>query len=345
MKTQRFSSARAVVAPLVLALAFASDEVSFHPKSGSELSKKLKVELELELKSMSVKEDGESVPAEDLPLGDESKAAIEMSIGVTDKYVDTKDGKPLDLLRTFDALALDARLGDEKKSVEEFKAIEGKTVRFKWNDDSKAYDKSFHESKGDDEELASLSEDMDLRVLLPDKKVSSGDTWDVAAERLLPLFVPGGLAVHAGKGEGAEQFKAIADGIREKALPSLKDFKVHCKYKGAHEDGGVKVSEIQLTFDDKASLDVSDIVARLSELEDSAGPKPDVTMSIRVGLKGEGVLLWDQAAGHVHSFEMQADIDADVEGRIRVEMEGEHSEIAMTASVGGHGRWELAPSK
>ena len=344
MNTRRFIRAR-VAAPLVLVLAFASDEVSFHPKAGSELAKKLTVELELELKSMSVKEDGESVPAEDLPLGDESKTTIEMSIGATDKYVETKDGKPIDLLRTFDALSLEAKVGGEKKSVDEFKSIEGKTVRFKWNEDSKAYDKSFHESKGDDEELASLSDDMDLRVLLPDKKVSSGDAWEVTAEHLLPLFVPGGLVGRGDKDSGAEQYKAIMQALKEKALRSLKDFKVHCKYKGSHEDGGATVSEIHFTFDDKVSFDASDVVTRLAEIEDSSGPKPDVSMKIRIGLKGEGTLIWDNAAGHVRSFEMEADVDADVDGRIKIEMDGEHSEIAMTAEFGGHGKWALAPTK
>jgi hypothetical protein len=343
MKTLLVPKIPVLLAPLCFALGVAGDDVSFHPKAGSELAKKLDVDLDLELKNLSIKVNGESESPED--LGSDNHLVVKMQVGVTDKYVDVKDGKPLDLLRTFDALSLDARDGEEKHEVEGFDAIQGKTVRFKWNEESKAYDKSFHETKGDDETIADLNEDMDLRVLLPEKKVSDGDTWDVSADRLASLFLPGGLVGKPKSGDEAETFKAVQEGLKEKLEPALKDFKVHCKYKGMHDDGGAKLGEIHITFDGKAKLDLSELVTKLATMGDNEGEKPEFQTQFDLGLKGEGTLTWDEAAGHVHAFEMQADITASFETHVKMDVDGEHFEEAMKGDVGGQAKWSLALAK
>jgi hypothetical protein len=324
----------AVLAPLCLATALASDELSFHPKADSELAKKLEIKV-----------NGEAVSPDEMDMGD-SHFLVNMAVGVTDKFVETKEGKPLDLLRTFDEMSLNLRTGEEKHAVDEFSAIQGKTVRFKWNADSKAYDKSFHESKGDDDAIADLVDDMDLRVLLPEKKVAEGDTWEVTAEHLVPLFVPGGIAAKPPAGEDGQAFKAVEEELKAKLEPVLKDFKVQCKYKGLHEDGGAKYGEIRFSFDGKAKLDLSDLAARLAEIGgEEEGPKPDIQSQVNLALKGEGTLLWDQAAGHLHSFEMQAELNGDFEGHVKMDFDGEHFEESMKGEVLGKAKWSLALGK
>lgn len=344
MKTLSRSTVLALVTPLCLALAWASDELSFHPKAGSELSKKLTVDLDLELKNLAIKVNGEPIPAEEMDTSD-THLLVNMIVAVTDKYVETKDGKPLDLLRTFDEMSLQSRAGDEKDGVDEFQAIQGKTVRFKWNEDSKAYDKSFHESKGDDDSIADLTEDMDLRLLLPEKKVADGDTWEVPAERLMPLFLPGGMAGRPRSGEEGQVFEAIEEELKTALEPALKDFKVQCKYKGLHEDGGANYGEIRLTFDGKARVDLSELALRLSLIGEDEGPKPDINAQFGLALKGEGKLEWDQAAGHLRSFEMQADITADFDAQVKLDIEGEHFEQSLKGDILGKAKWELAPGK
>jgi hypothetical protein len=285
---------------------------------------------------------GETEPADD---DTNDHLALNVVVGVTDKYVDVKEGKPLELLRTFDDMSLDTRDGDEKHSVEEFAAIQGKTVRFKWNEESKAYDKSFHESKGDDETIAELDEDMDLRVLLPEKKVSDGDTWDVPADRLAALFLPGGIIGKPRTGEQGEEFKVVEEELGSKLAPALKDFKVHCKYKGAHDDGGTKLVEIRITFDGKAKLDLSELMGKLAAIGDSEGEKPTIQTEVDLGLKGEGTLTWDREAGHVHAFEMTADISAKFDSDIKAEVDGEHFDTAMKGELGGQAKWSLTLAK
>src|SRR5204862_8018757 len=106
-----------------------------------------------------------------------------------------------------------------------------------------------------------------------------------------------------------------------KLAPALKDLKVTCKYKGLHEDGGKKYGDIRFSFDGKAKLDLSDLAARMAEIGESDGPKPDVDMQVDLSLKGEGSREWDQAAGILHAFEMQADLSAGVQGRVKVDVE------------------------
>jgi hypothetical protein len=292
---------------------------------------------------MVFKVNGENVPSEEMDMGD--AIHMNMVVGVTDKYVETKEGKPLDLLRTFDEMSLDARAGDEKHAVEEFKAIEGKTVRFKWNEESKAYDKSFHESKGDDDTIAALDDDMDLRVLLPEKKVAEGETWEVPANHLMQLFMPGGLVGVPHSGEEGEAFQIVHDEFKTKLAPALKDLKVTCKYKGLHEDGGKKYGEIRFSFDGKAKLDLSDLAARMAAIGETDGPKPDVDTQVDLALKGEGSLDWDQAAGVMHAFEMQADLSAGVQARVKADVEDQHLEYTMKGDVLGKAKWELAAKK
>jgi hypothetical protein len=344
MKSISRSTVLALLAPLTLALGFAGDELRFHPKADSEVAKKLKIDLDFELKNLSIKMNGETVSPEDMDMGD-SHLLVNMSVGATDKYVDTKDGKPIDLRRTFGDMSLETRAGDEKNSVESFGAISGKTVRFKWNEDSKSYDKSFHESKCDDETIADLNEDMDLRVLLPDKTVAVGDTWEVSGEHLVPLFLPGGLVGKPHSGEEGEAFQVAEEELTGKLGAALKDFRVTCKYKGLRDDGDAKYADIRIAFEGKADLDLSELATRLSQIGEDDGLKPDIAAKLSMALKGEGGLEWDQAAGRIHAFEMQVEITANFEADIKLDLDGEHFEQSFKGDVLGTGKWELSLGK
>jgi hypothetical protein len=235
---------------------------------------------------------GEPGPAEMLDELKSNSLIVNMLVGATDKYVDTKDGKPIELLRTFDKLKFDAEFGEESNEVDEFKEFEGKTIKFKWNEKDSAYEKSFHESEGDKDQLKGLDPDMDLRCLLPDKKVAKGDTWEIPAERLKTLIMPGGFLNMGGDEEAEEAAKAL-EKIEEQFAAALKEFKVICTYKGAKEEGGVKLSEIGFTFDGKAKLDLGSIIQEIVEANKQDGmPDMDFKANMGLGLKGDGVLTW-----------------------------------------------------
>jgi hypothetical protein len=248
MKFSRLALLSCISAPLVLALALPADDLSFHPAANTEVAKTLKLDLEMNVTEASANFNGQELPAEALEQIKQTLIA-NMVVGVTEKYVETKEGKPLTLLRTFDTMSLDFEFGDNSNADENFKEAEGKTVEFKWNEKEGAYEKSFKDSEGDADELKDLDPDMDLRVLLPEKKVAKGDTWEVAADRLKPLFFPGGMITKVGE-EDAEGFDKMRKELEDQFSQFLKDFKVTCTYKGTKDEDGKTAAQIDFTFDE-----------------------------------------------------------------------------------------------
>src|SRR5258708_214227 len=123
------TSALFLAAPLLLALAVPADELEFHPKAGAEVKKELKLAIELKPEKIEFTVNGESMPPENLGgLGD-TAMIVKLAVGVTDKYVQSKEGRPTDLLRTFDSLALSYGAGEDKVDAPNFHPLQRKTLR------------------------------------------------------------------------------------------------------------------------------------------------------------------------------------------------------------------------
>src|SRR5262245_45017945 len=91
---------------LVASFALASDEIVFQPKPNTEAAKKLTVELDAQLVELEFKLNGESVPAEAFGDLGERAMSLRMLVGVTEKYVASDGGRPVELLRTYDEMSL-----------------------------------------------------------------------------------------------------------------------------------------------------------------------------------------------------------------------------------------------
>src|SRR5690349_16418073 len=124
MKLSRLAPLACTTLPLLLALSLPADDLSFHPAANSEVAKTLKIDLEVNIKEASLTLDGNPMPVEQLDSITDKSLIVNMVIGVTDKFVETKDGKPIDLLRTFDNLKLTHEFGEDSGDVDEFKQPE-----------------------------------------------------------------------------------------------------------------------------------------------------------------------------------------------------------------------------
>jgi hypothetical protein len=346
MKLSRLAPLACTTLPLLLALSLPADDLSFHPAANSEVSKTLKVDMEMNVKELSFTIDGNPMPGDPLGQVTENALLVNMLVGVTDKFVESKDGKPVVLHRTFDKLKLDTEFGDDSTEVDSFKEPEGKTVEFKWDEKEGAYTKSFHESDGDAAELKDLDVDMDLRALLPDKKVSKGDTWDVPAAKLKSVFLPGGMITKSSGQEDEAAVEKIRASLEEQFLAALKDFKITCTYKGAKDDEGTNVGEIAFAYDGKMKLDLGSLIEEAIEANRQEGmPEMDIKANLGVGLKGDGTLLWNQAAGHMHNFEMHAQADMDIDMAVHMQMGDTTQNMALTGQAASKINWALAPTK
>ncbi|MFN0007737.1 MAG: hypothetical protein ACKVXR_07500 [Planctomycetota bacterium] len=329
-----------VAAPLLLATALPNDDLSFHPKAGSEVKKQLEVELELKPESVEFSMNGEPMPDGSMD-GLEESMIVELAVGVTEKFVEAKDGRPIDLLRTFDELSLRAKSGSEEDEAPDFDRLEGKTVRFHWNEAGDAYERSFHESEGDDILLLNLSDDMDLRVLLPGKDVEEGDTWEVPGSNFLPLFLPGGMPGEIAADEDAGPLRGAVEEIQDELEKLLKAGKLKCKHGGTREQDGTRVAEIPFTVSGQGEIDFSQALESLAEGEEIA---PTVDATARIELDGEGKVLWDLEAGRVHAFEMRIGSKIDIDVSAEADFEGESFQFAVVGKVSASGTWKLTTS-
>ena len=173
-------------AVVLLATGAALDEFGFHAEEGSRVVRTFEFEFEMELESMSMTVGGNDVPTDHI-------AGMEMSVGqsshivVTDEYGPAEGGRPLSLTRTYDELigasssSSSGPAGESDNDLDQSSALEGNTVVFTWDADAEEYDVEFAED-GDEELLAGLEEDMDLRGFLPDDEVAEGESWETDIE-------------------------------------------------------------------------------------------------------------------------------------------------------------------
>lgn len=327
--------------PLTLGLASLADDVSFHPAKDLASQKELRIEAELAVKEASMTFNGEPVPGDSIEQLTAQQLLLNIAIDVTETFRATKDGAPVDLVRSYDKLELKVEIGDEVEEPEGDNDLEGKIVQFLWDAKESEYKKSFHESKGDEALLERLDADMEVRALLPDKKVGEGDTWDVSGDDLAALFFPGGIASGAGdaSGEGPDM-GAITDELTKQLETAFKEFKVTCTYKGARDAAGTKVGEIAFVYDGKASLDLDQLLQQAEELNGS-GLDMEFSSSASMTLRGEGALLWDLATGVMHTYEMKAELGLDVSIEAHAEQEGRQFDVSMSGTIGGDVTWAM----
>lgn len=344
MKISSLAFLACTSAPLLLALSLPADELTFHPAANAEAAKTLKIDAEINVTEASMTMNGNPMPGGIEQLT-ENALLMNMVIGVTEKYVDTKEGKPLHFLRTYDKMSFATEFGDESTDVEEFKEPEGKTVEFKWNEKESSYDKTYKESEGDAEELKDLDPDMDLRALLPTKKVAKGDTWEVSAEGLKSVFLPGGMITKASDGENAEMVAKMKEMFDEQFKQFVKDFKVTCTYKGTKDEGGATVGEIAFVFDGKMNLDLGSMIEEIIQSQAPQGmPEMDLKATIGMNMKGDGTLLWNPGTGLLANYEMHATGGFDVNVNMHMQQGDQPMDIEMKAKADAKMNWELAPT-
>ena len=90
-----------IAVPALVALKPVADSVAFQPEDGSSASKEYEISMSLSLGDLSAMVDGQDMSGM-IPGDFEMSADLLMS--VTDQYVSSEDGRPLELIRTFDAL-------------------------------------------------------------------------------------------------------------------------------------------------------------------------------------------------------------------------------------------------
>jgi hypothetical protein len=356
------STARALLPALGVGFAFtlpgAGEKLAFAPEEGSALSKTFVMGGQFELDELSLIVSGQDVGG---MLGQiEVSMEQETRIEITDTYAKVADGRPLELVRSFDALSTRFNMSVSPAEVEmpEFESsspLEGKSVAFKWNEEKQEYERSFRDGEGEEALLEDLLEDMDLRTFLPAGEVAPDGTWTVELAEIQSAFMPGGNLRFEPEGmevdeEAMKMFEEIF-GDFGADLGDLLEGECKCTFKGAREEGAARVAEIEIELEVAASLDLASLLEkaiRAAIEQQGVGESFDLsidTADLNFDFEGSGTLLWDLGANRVHSLQIGGDVTIDMDFGVSVEVEGESQKVDASIGMSGSLRQDVTTAE
>ena len=290
----------------------------------------------------------------------------EREVVLRDRYEAVAEGRPTRLTRTFENLAhqvevdLSIDVGGETEvdvhgSADGASELEGRAVVFSWDAESGAYRKAYDEATepGDPELLTGVTEDVDLRALLPGRTVQEGQSWEVeGGSTLRGLLVPGGdLALEIAT--PVSEWQPIAAGIDPAfysdlgaLLSSEGEWKAACTLAALREADGrnYAVVDVELEVDGRQDLRA----AMQACIDRIAGALPDgmeleVTRAdLDFELEGAGQLVWDLGAGRVSTFEVEWDVKLELERSLAAGGEGEDTVVETRLALEGKVEQELS---
>lgn len=332
-----------LAAPFCLALTPIEDEVSFHPKDGTSLSKKFDIEGTLTLDDMTLEVNGQDMS--EMAMQDTDDIEYSAFLHVTDEYVTVSGGKPLELIRTFDDVGGAVKSGEESSDFDTLADIKSRKVKFKWNEEEKDYDVSYHEGEGDEDLLDQLAEDMDLRTLLPDGAVSEGDKWTVSGKQIYQALFSGMKLDEVDTSGEDEMAQLVIDQLMPQVEKLAESFELNCTYKGTREEGAARVGVIEVKLEGKPSLDLAsmfeEIFAKLGEAQQVEIDATVEKATVGCELTGAGNLLWNNADGHVHAFDLASDLKFTMEAIVSIDAQGQKVDVNMAMDMSGNVNWKV----
>jgi hypothetical protein len=321
----------------LVALGSPAEEIAFRVAAGTTLARTLKNEYSMQLESVTLTMDGEEVPAEALGEFD-IRIEHSESYAVTDGFEAVAAGRPQRLRRTFEDLrgrqssSYSSEEGEQDGAGDYESPLEGKTVVFSWNDESKRFDAAFAEGvEGDEALLADLDEDMDLRRLLPAGSVSEGESWEVDPHAFAAVLDPGGdLGLEDGRAKGGSPDRSVKEAQFRANLSGT----ITATFQGTRTEDGIRQAVIALVCN--TSTHAEEEIAGDEIPEGASG-----TERVEVRFKLEGQLRWDLEHGHALSFELSGENGYTSVQTIRDELDGESFVHSQTMVFSGESSFSM----
>lgn len=332
----------------LLAFQPAADSIQFRPADGSEASKSFSIGGSLELGDLTMVVNGQDMSGM-IPL-DQMSGEFNATFSVVDQYVKTVDGKALEFTRQFVKSSSEWDMGEESGSADDWMEMDGETVVFKWNEQTKSYDRSYKDGEGDAEKLEKLGinpELLDYRTLLPQRAVSKGDRWSVEPRGIGSALLFGldfdNLPSMADEVDDADAL-AILEELKPAFERMLEGIKTECEYDGTRDEGGVNVGVIKVRIVADGNVDLAQMIEDLARKQIPEGIEVDMsfnTAAVNLKLKAEGELLWDLKRGLPQSFTLGGDVEMSFELDASVSAEGQEQAIEMNLEVMGKLNWAM----
>lgn len=326
MNTRRCTIWTALAIPTGLCLAFAlpADRVAVAPEKGRELSKSFSVEVSLAVDDLVLLMGGNEMP---VPL-DQMELDFSYSLDVLDAYKEVEEGRIKELVRYYESVGFSYE-SPEDSGEESLDELEGKTVRFSWNDEDSGYDRAFED--GDDEEdlLKALAAELEMRAMLPEDEVTSGDSWEVALADLASIFAPGWDP--KGAAAMSEEDGEVPAAMMDMWAEQFAEANMTCTYRGRREDG---LGVIALSMEITPTLDLADAMMEVMAAsgEDLGDTQID-DLSLDLEMTGDGELLWNFEQSRFESLELEGELLADLYGVVNMDNQGMIMDFEAEASM------------
>ncbi len=309
----------AIRAPLATSAGGPADLLAFTVANGTEIEKTFSLEHQLVAQKIQLEGEGAGLLSQQ---GLEVASRIDLS--VLDAFTKVEAGRPLELQRQFKHCALhvdltttDARGTKTPDSADADTPLQSKSVVFTWVPEEKGYGRYYDHGESLEEYLAGLSEDLDLRCLLPERAAQKGSAqqgseWSIDPIRLVDVFVAGGETplgfVQGGGGTFARVLTAGVGGQLQEVFGGTVKGNVSARWtetrEASLESAGARFAVVQLTVAIETERERSDTAGPPSSGEESADARKVERSGIHWKFDGSGTLIWNLTAGRFETFDL-----------------------------------------
>lgn len=294
----------------LIAAAPAFDRIAFAPEAEKTVTKSFETTLDMALDDLLVNFNGQDMDPSMMGM-DMSAASVTAAIlvEVEDTYGEVKDGRPLEITRLFNTVSGEFESGDGQTENNNDEDLEGTTLTFTWNEETEEYDLVADDESLDLDEISHAGEDMDLRDVLPAGDVAEGDTWRLEGQKLVGILWPG-LDWERIKESATEKMSEsdVPAELEEMVTELVKKATVECTYAGTRDEDDQTLQVIELAGDMEHSMEIGEMILELIRASANEDVDMDLTADLELAMQLSGELLWDPAAGHFATCEMEMEI-------------------------------------
>lgn len=304
--------------------------LSLHTKYEKELARRVEIEMSLSMDTeMKMERDGQPVEGRG-GMGSMSSDVEYKEVHV-DKYVETGDGKPVKVKRSFEELggSRSMSFGDEERSSEVETPLAGLTVLLSGEEGDVTAEVVDGKQPEDEKAFEKQKLALFLDGVLPAKDVEDGATWDLTKEQVLSvlrldthrgLYPPPQREGEEGGGEGGGRRGGgrMGGGVGDLRLLLDADWKGKAKLADADEEiDGLRCAVIELELTASGELPMPEMRGG-GRRERMFAPAPGA-LGNSYEIELEGKLTFDLAAKRPHSLEIEGEVsntmDMEREGR------------------------------
>lgn len=354
MHLPRLQRAGLALLPLVTVAPAAIEGPAYAPADGTTLVRTFTLSLDVSVDDSETLINGSGDMAPEI----ESDTSFVRTLAVTDRIASSADGRPTALERTYDTVSMEiespmkmsmmGQVTEANLAFEGTSALDARGVKFTWDAESDAFKRAWSDDEGDAEMLEGLTEDLDMRGMLPSGDVAVGDSWEVDPATFVDIVFAGGDlsfemtstgdAAPPGMGSAEDQ----TDG--RESWQELEDSTVTATLGEPESSGDSRIAVIAFEVDLSANADNEEDMLEAIEAQ-APGAGVDIeTATTKSYLEGKGVLKWDMAAGHAISLTFSGDVSAEIEQIASISMGGQEMAIESTTETSGTINLEVSVS-